>query len=101
MAYFDAVQANYLWCGMHHIATFGRSPALLPNRASSNTEGVAIVVTKGFIEDARKSFRLASTAQAEHEMERYALMGCDYIKLAHDAGKLKDPKELPRLWRTH
>jgi hypothetical protein len=56
--------------------------------------------TKYFIEDARKSFRLASTAQGEHEMERYALMGRDYIKLAHDAGKLKDPKELPGLWRT-
>ena len=56
--------------------------------------------TKFFIEDARKSFRLASTAQGEHEMERYAAMGSDYIKLAHDAGKLKDPKELPELWRT-
>jgi hypothetical protein len=62
---------------------------------------IAMIVTRGFIEDARKSFRLASTAQAEHEMERYALMGRDYMQLAHDAGKLKDPKELPELWRTH
>ena len=57
--------------------------------------------TMSFIEDARKSFRLASTAQGEHEMKRYAAMGGDYIKLAHDAGKLKDQKELPGLWRTH
>lgn len=55
---------------------------------------------KGFIEDARKSFRLASTAQGKHEMERYASMGHDYIKLAHDAGKLIDPKDVPGLWRT-
>ena len=35
--------------------------------------------TKHFIEDARKSFRLASTAQGEYEMARYASMGRDYI----------------------
>jgi hypothetical protein len=60
-----------------------------------------MIATKGFIDDARKSFRLASTAQAEREMERYASMGRDYIKLAHDAGKLNAPHELPGLWRTH
>jgi hypothetical protein len=56
--------------------------------------------TKSFIEDARKSFRLASTAQGEQEMERYALMGRDYIKLAHDVGILKYAEALPILWRT-
>ena len=60
-----------------------------------------MIQTKGFIEDARKSFRLESPAQGEREMERYAAMGHDHIKLAHVAGELNDSKDLPALWRTH
>jgi hypothetical protein len=40
-----------------------------------------------FIEDARKSFRLASTAQGIDEMESYVKMGREYIQLARTAAK--------------
>ena len=53
--------------------------------------------TEFFIEDAQIVSPCEHRA-GEHEMERYASMGSDYIKLT--TRKMKDPKELPGLWRT-
>jgi hypothetical protein len=57
---------------------------------------------KHFLQDARKSFRLASEAQAPKDIERYAAMGRDYLQLAHKAAEVEpkhnhDPQ--PSLWR--
>ena len=55
--------------------------------------------TMSFIEDARKSFRLASTAQGPDEMERYVKMGREYIQLARTAAKVVVGDTSPSLWR--
>ena len=41
-----------------------------------------------FLEDARKSFQLASNATEARAVEHYAEMGRDYLQLSHDAAKL-------------
>jgi hypothetical protein len=41
-----------------------------------------------FLQDARKSFQLASEATGLKEIERYAAMGRDYLQLAHKAAKV-------------
>jgi hypothetical protein len=54
---------------------------------------------KHLIEDARKSFRLASTAQGPDEMENYVKMGREYIQLARIAAKVVVEDTSPSLWR--
>jgi len=54
-----------------------------------------------FLEDARKSFRLASDSIEARSVEHYAEMGRDYLQLAHDAVALAVvvPKPAPSWWR--
>jgi hypothetical protein len=54
---------------------------------------------KHFIEDARKSFRLASTAQGPEEMESYVKMSCEYIQRARTAAKIGVGDTSPSLWQ--
>jgi hypothetical protein len=54
---------------------------------------------KHLIEDARKSFRLASTAQGPDEMENYVKMGREYIQLARTAAKVGEKLAVPPTWR--
>lgn len=57
---------------------------------------------KHFLQDARKSFRLASEANGPNEIERYAAMGRDYLLLAHKAAQVElkqDHEPQPDLWR--
>ncbi len=54
--------------------------------------------TAHFMEDARKSFRLASTAQGIDQMESYAKMGRDYMRLVRTAAKAEGPDAAPTLW---
>jgi hypothetical protein len=51
------------------------------------------------IEDARKSFRLASIAQGPDEMESYVKMGREYIQLARTAAKVGERLAVPPTWR--
>ena len=55
---------------------------------------------KRLLQDARTSFRLASEAVGLKEIERYAAMGHDYLRLAHNATKLKETGNSPSLWRA-
>jgi hypothetical protein len=50
-----------------------------------------------FLQDARKSFQLASEANGPKEIERYAAMGREYLQLAHEAAKAEP--SLPSLWK--
>ena len=55
-----------------------------------------------FLQDARKSFRLASEAKGPEDVERFAAIGRDYLLLAHKAAEVKlRPSQHPRpgLWR--
>ena len=52
-----------------------------------------------FVEDARKSFRLASTAQGPDEMESYVKMGREFIQRARMAAKIGVGDTSPSLWR--
>jgi hypothetical protein len=54
--------------------------------------------TAHFMEDARKSFRLASTAQGIDQMESYAKMGREYMQLVRTASKAEGTAILPTLW---
>lgn len=50
-----------------------------------------------FLQDARKSFRLASEAKGPAEIERFAAIGRDYLQLAHKAAELElKPKHGPQ-----
>ena len=54
------------------------------------------------LQDARKSFRLASEAKGPEDIERFAASGRDYLQLAHKAAEVKlGPSQRPRpgLWR--
>jgi len=51
-----------------------------------------------FFQDARKSFRLAADSIEIRDIEHYAEMGRDYLKLAHNAAKLKETDITPSLW---
>jgi hypothetical protein len=51
-----------------------------------------------FFQDARKSFRLAADSIETRDVEHYAGMGRDYLKLAHAAAKLKEADIIPSLW---
>ena len=51
-----------------------------------------------FMEDARKSFRLASTAQEIDQMESYAKMGRDYMQLVRTAANVGTKNCSPSLW---
>ena len=53
-----------------------------------------------FLQDARKSFRLAAEAVGLKEIERFSAMGRDYLQLAHAAAKLKETGFSPSLWRA-
>ena len=54
-----------------------------------------------FMDDARKSFRLASTAQGIDQMESYAKMGREYMQLVRTAAKFEGmgipPTLLPKV----
>lgn len=53
-----------------------------------------------FLEDARKSFRLASDSTEARSVEHYAEMGRDYLQLAHEAAKLAvAPKASSKWWK--
>ena len=56
-----------------------------------------------FLQDARKSFRLAADSFQTRAIEHYSGMGRDYLQLAHDAAKIVEnaPRELrpPSWWR--
>ena len=57
--------------------------------------------TEHFMEDARKSFRLASTAQGIDQMESYAKMGREYMQLVRTVSKISKVERtsiLPTLW---
>ena len=54
-----------------------------------------------FLQDARKSFRLASEAKGPEDIERFAASR-DYLQLAHKAAEVKlrpSQRPLPGLWR--
>jgi hypothetical protein len=53
---------------------------------------------KNFLDDARKSFRLASDSTEAKSVEHYAEIGHDYLQLAHDAAKQVVPKSPPSWW---
>jgi hypothetical protein len=53
-----------------------------------------------FLQDARKSFRLAAEAVGLKEIERYSAMGRDYLQLAHKAAKLMEAGISPSLGRA-
>lgn len=53
-----------------------------------------------FLDDARRSFRLASDSTEARSVEYYAEMGRDYLQLAHEAAKLAlAPKASPKWWK--
>jgi len=54
--------------------------------------------TENLMEDARKSFRLASTAPGIDQMERYAKMGREYMQLVRRAEKAGAENDSPSLW---
>jgi hypothetical protein len=54
-----------------------------------------------FLQDARKSFRLAADSEDERGIQHHANMGRDYLGLAHQAAKLQGtdtPPTSPSLW---
>lgn len=51
-----------------------------------------------FLENARKSFLLASKAASSKNIERYAAMGRDYLKLAHEGAEVEAAPPLPQIW---
>ena len=60
--------------------------------------------TEDFLENARKSFRLAGASDKAEYIEHHSSMGRDYLKLAHDAAKLQTedaPESLRLNGRAH
>jgi hypothetical protein len=60
-------------------------------------QGNPMTEAEHFLQDARKSFRLAAEAVGLKEIERYSAMGRDYLQLAHNATKLKEAGISPSL----
>ena len=50
------------------------------------------------LENARKSFMLASKAPTGIDITRYAAMGRDYLVLAHEAAKIDATTPKPSFW---
>ncbi len=50
------------------------------------------------LENARKSFMLASKAILGNDIARYAAMGRDYLVLAHQAAKIDTTVPKPSFW---
>jgi hypothetical protein len=50
------------------------------------------------LENARKSFMLASKAPTGVDIARYAAMGRDYLVLAHEAAKIDATTPKPSFW---
>ena len=50
------------------------------------------------LENARKSFMLASQAPTGSDIARYAAMGRDYLMLAHQAAKIVAIAPKPSFW---
>jgi hypothetical protein len=51
-----------------------------------------------FLQDARKSFRLAADSIRTKDIDFYAGMGRDYLQLAHDAAKIAVSPPPPPSW---
>lgn len=51
------------------------------------------------LENARKSFMLASKAPNGNDIARYAAIGRDYLVLAHQAAEIVGATPKPSLWK--
>jgi hypothetical protein len=53
-----------------------------------------------FLDDARKCFQIAGKVQDLKDIEKYASMGREYLRLAHDSAKVEIRNELdaPTFW---
>ena len=70
------------------------SPAMQTAARSHAPENDAEVL----LENARKSFMLASKAPTGIDIARYAAMGRDYLVLAHEAAKIDATTPQPSFW---
>jgi hypothetical protein len=61
-------------------------------------KGYLMSAAESFLKEARKSFRLAADSIRPKEIERYAGMGRDYLKLAQDAAKGDEKPAHPPTW---
>jgi hypothetical protein len=51
-----------------------------------------------FLEDARKSFRLAANSTQPSAVEHYAEMGRNFLRLSHEASKVVVSKPASHWW---
>jgi hypothetical protein len=74
---------------------FSRSPQF---PGTGFAKGYLMSAAESFLKEARKSFRLAADSIRPKEIERYAGMGRDYLKLARDAAKDNEKPAHPPTW---